>query len=162
MIAVRWGVFETNSSSTHSVAMYLWPKEYQKLYLHDDGKYHVKFRNFDGRCEHIQDLSDKIAFLLQLSMQGQGVYNYLDSSAEPSELEEDYEILLDLPLYKEIQSALMQYDSACKGLVVDRLMGTIDHQTATEYYRGEDFLEDQRISLRDFLFGNTVLIADHD
>lgn len=57
---------------------------------------------------------------------------------------------------------LKLHEPKCQGLVVDDLKGHIDHQTSSDYYTGEDFLAQFNISLADYLFGNIILLADHD
>lgn len=164
MLIKRSNIFETNSSSTHSLALCLKPiNEYAKVvYLNGDGKYHLKFRNFEGEVEQITSLEDKIAFLLQLSMQGSGYYYYQDSDISQEDLEDTYEQLYDLDLFKKIEELLILHNPSCRGMVVDDVRGHIDHQTSSEYYRGEDFLEDYDISLEKYLFGNIILLANHD
>ena len=159
MKTIRTDVFETNSSSTHSLAISVKPLE-PSLYLSEDSKYHISFRDFEGKPEHITWISEKIAFLLQLSMQGRGYYYYSEISLQDQE--EEYEELYDLPLFKQIEMTLRLHEPKCQGLVVDDLRGHIDHQTSSDYYNGEDFLTQFNISLADYLFGNIILLADHD
>lgn len=159
MKTIRTDVFETNSSSTHSLAISVKPLE-PSLYLSEDSKYHISFRDFEGKPEHITWISEKIAFLLQLSMQGRGYYYYSEISLQDQE--EEYEELYDLPLFKQIEMTLRLHEPKCQGLVVDDLRGHIDHQTSSDYYNGEDFLAEFNISLADYLFGNIILLADHD
>lgn len=161
MKSIRCNTFETNSSSTHSLAISLEPLN-QSIYLSQDSKYHISFRDFEGEPEHITWISEKIAFLLQLSMQGRGYYYYSDSEISPQEKEEEYEELYDLSLFKQIEMTLKLHEPKCQGLVVDDLKGHIDHQTSSDYYTGEDFLAQFNISLADYLFGNIILLADHD
>ncbi len=161
MKTIRADVFETNSSSTHSLAISVKPLE-PSLYLSEDSKYHISFRDFEGDTEQITWISEKIAFLLQLSMQCRGYYYYSDSEIDLLDREEEYEELYDLPLFKQIETTLRLYNPECQGLVVDDLRGHIDHQTLLEYHSGEAFLADFNMSLADYLFGNVILLADHD
>ena len=161
MEAIRENVFETNSSSVHSLALSIKPLS-NKIYLNEDQKYHISFRDFDGRPEQITWISSKIAFLLQLSMQGRGYYWYSESELTPLDCEEEYEELYGLYLFKQIEEVLKSHEPKCQGLVVDNLKGYIDHQTASDYFSGEDFLNDCGVSLADYLFGNIILLADHD
>ena len=160
MKSIRCNTFETNSSSTHSLAISLEPLN-NSIYLSQDSKYHVSFRDFEGKPEHITWVSEKIAFLLQLSMQGRGYY-YSDSEISLQDQEEEYEELYDLPLFKQIEMTLRLHEPKCQGLIVDDLRGHIDHQTSSNYYNGENFLAEFNISLADYLFGNIILLADHD
>lgn len=161
MKTIRTNVFETNSSSTHSLAISVKPWE-PSLYLNEDQKYHISFRDFEGKVEHITWISEKIAFLLQLSMQCKGYYYYTDSKIDPLDEEEEREELYDLPLFKQIEMTLRLYNPKCQGLIVDDLRGHIDHQTSQEYHSGEEFLADFNMPLKDYLFGNVILLADHD
>lgn len=161
MRTIRVNTFETNSSSTHSLAISVKPLE-SNLYLSEDSKCHISFQNFEGNIEQITDIGRKIAFLLQLSMQCKGYYYYSDSEVDPLDEEEEYEELYDLPLFKQIETTLRLYNPKCQGLVVDDLRGYIDHQTSQEYYSGEQFLDDFNMSLTTYLFGSVILLADHD
>lgn len=162
MKTVRYNTFETNSSSTHSLVISSKFKQ-PEIPLDREGKYHIKFRDFEGDVEQITSLSDKIAFLLQLSMQCLGYYYYSDAQPlTPLEIEEELLDLTDLTLFRDIECALKEINPNCNGLVVDDFRGHIDHQTASHYFSGEDFLNENRISLKDYLQGNVTLVADHD
>ena len=162
MRTVRHNTFETNSSSTHSLVISSKFKQ-PEISLDEEGKYHIKFRDFEGDVEQITSLSDKIAFLLQLSMQCLGYYYYSNARPlTPSEIEEELWDLTDLTLFKSIECAIKELNPSCSGLVVDDFRGHIDHQTALQYFSGEDFLNENCISLKDYLQGNVMLVADHD
>lgn len=162
MKTVRYNTFETNSSSTHSLVITSKSKQ-PEILLDGKGKYHIKFRDFEGDAEQITSLSDKIAFLLQLSMQCLGYYYYSDARPlTSSEIEEEYSDLTELTLFRGIECVLKEINPNCSGLVVDDFRGHIDHQTALHYFTGEDFLNENCISLKDYLQGNVTLVADHD
>ena len=95
-------------------------------------------------------------------MQGRGYYYYSDSELTPLDLEEEYEELYEMSLFKQIEGVLKFHEPKCQGLVVDDLRGHVDHQTTSDYCSGEDFLNDYNVSLADYLFGNVILLADHD
>lgn len=165
MKTIRMNCFETNSSSTHAVAVSTkpWSDWDHQIYLSRDHKLHIEFQNFDG-CETLvfNCTEDKIAFCLQFDLYKAGWFFYEGDEIPSEELEEIRECLYDLPIYERIVTLLQEQKPECQGLVVDQFTGTIDHQTTSPYFNIYEFLEEHNISLKDFLFGDTYLIMGRD
>ncbi len=165
MRSIRRGCFETNSSSTHAIAVSTkkWSEWYRRISLASDDRLHIQFREFDGYEDPIcTDLKEKIAFCLQFELHKAGWFFYPGDLIPSEELEEFEECLYNLPVYREIAGLLCKHEPKCQGLKVDRVTGIIDHQTLTSYFSINELLEDHNISLEDFLFGDTYLIMGRD
>lgn len=165
MKSIRSNCFETNSSSTHAIAVSTknWSDWGHQIYLGTDSNLHIQFQTFDGYKNIVSSyIKDKIAFCLQFDLYKAGWFFWEGNEVHPEELEDVKECLYNLPIYENIVALLQEQEPECQGLVVDQFTGTIDYQTTSPYSGIYEFLGQHNISLREFLFGDTYLIMGRD
>lgn len=159
MRQIREGIFETNSSSCHAVAVrrensigvcYLRPQE--------DGYIHVPLDefgwNYDGDL-YGQEM--RLSYLLTLAAQNEDCTNFWDDETD-DKCRSRFE---RTKWFKKIEAAVLEVcEHKCKGIYIDTFGGHIDHQSVEPT---EDFLDWWNLSIEEFVFGTNVeLIIDND
>ena len=152
-ITVRNGVFETNSSSTHSVSIRKTPFT---MYYNDievseiDNKVHTKLGQFGWGPEIFCDTSTRLSYLVTMLYCTEVKYD--ESNIEGTNG------------FKEIEDIVKNF-CKCDGLVIENNVGDpyIDHQSCEDYHSINDFLDDYGLSIEEFIFSPCVeLIIDND
>lgn len=159
---IRKGVFETNSSSCHSISIASNAKNYMHLYPSpEDNKIHVSFGEFGWEYERYRDPYNKLSYLLTMIME--------NHSYEIKSMDEFYELeefkILDELIRDEcgcegiyLESDECYYDKDWNRFYID---GYIDHQSM--YGSVIKFLGNYGISMYDFIFDkNVCLVIDND
>lgn len=129
-ITIREGVWETNSSSVHSISISNKGMRKCKLKPKKDGYIHVKVRYWGTDLEYFPNQKDKLSYLLTCVAYLTGCGN---GWADYSNFYEDYR-------FKYIEEAVRHYYEEttgkydCLGIKVDNLeKAEIDHQSIPEY-----------------------------
>lgn len=152
-ITVRNGVFETNSSSTHSVSIRKTPFT---MYYNDievseiDNKVHTKLGQFGWGPEIFCDTSTRLSYLVTMLYCTEVKYD--ESNIEGTNG------------FKEIEDIVKNF-CKCDGLVIENNVESsyIDHQSCEDYRSINDFLDDYDLSIEEFIFSPCVeLIIDND
>ena len=165
MKLVRNDVFETNSSSVHSLVVHRkYPLEYEypDLHVYDDGYIHIPMDKFGWGYDGYIDSKVKLTYAMGMVYQTESRDKY----------DEDYRQQLgnfyDTVGYKAINDMIKEYYN-CDGILVDKLehnvypYGYIDHQSTEDYSSLKDFLDDYGVTLEQFVFDpNVTLIIDND
>lgn len=157
MRSTRNYVFETNSSSTHSISFtsrdnYL---EENRIAIDGDGYMHVKFGEFGWEVCTYTDQYNKLSYLLTMALElnGNAVWlsNNVDTAIEWFMTTEDFKLISD---------EIAQY-TGCKGIIIDHSDGYIDHQSV---YGGSirGFLDENGTGILDFVYGNVIVHTDND
>jgi len=169
MIKIRYGVFETNSSSCHSISF---SNKYKRI-----TKSKLKYETIKDNAKELRDIVNgnyDHSLEIPLGEFGWGVQTYNDcytklqyaltmayvtecgysSNGQGFEETDGYKKILDL-LKEEI---------GCEFLIVSNFEdGYIDHQSCYDYSSLADFLSDWGVSLYDFIFNPYVkLNIDND
>jgi hypothetical protein len=165
MKQIRQGVFETNSSSSHSVSIRkgnLNPSELKVNSL--DGKVSVNFGSFGWGPERLTEQHEKLSYLCTMLVATEG--------RRINSLDEFYET----KGFKAINEAIQDY-CYCDGIIFNdeitlanwgnenyiQIDGYIDHQSCEDYSNIEEFLNDYRTNIIDFIFNNGVVVnIDND
>ena len=174
MKAIRNNVFETNSSSTHSVSI---SHKVSSLYGSDclsnyiefyDNKVHVRFGEFGWEIESYVLPYDKLQYIVTMLVETEG--NNITKVDDLWETEG----------FKLINDAVADYCN-CDGIWIDENMkldsytldgkehyyisheGYIDHQSYEDYKSVQDFLDDYGVNITDFIFNTGVVVhTDND
>lgn len=159
MKKVRNQVFETNSSSTHSISFttrdYL---EENKMIIDDDGYIHAEFGEYGWEIESYYDQESKLSYLLTMTAQVNGMYPDCYNHNEQLEMIDKF---METDDFKEISDAIAEYAN-CRGVVIDDSCGYIDHQSVYGDSLN-DFLDDCGVSdVVNFVYGNVVVHTDND
>lgn len=139
---IRWSVFETNSSSVHSLAFNPSGREKCKINRNKDGYLIVDYGQFDRNYDLFTTQTEKLSYLMTQ------LY-YIYGSTE--KVYEGY-------LFEIIEDAVCKYANA-KGIKIkDKTDPYIDHQSIPEY--GEisliNIYDDDAII--DFVFNKNVYL----
>ncbi len=154
---IRIGVFETNSSSTHTLTIAgknngeyftVDPKDVPDdpglAALPGDNKVHVKLGEFGWECTAFNNAYDKLSYALTMVVMtecdGQSVY---DSKG-----------------FNDINK-LIQTKLNCDGITIDNYPNGdyyIDHQSYDYYSSLDDFLNEYGVTLEDFIFDKNIIV----
>lgn len=163
---IRSGVFETNSSSTHSVTISNYLSD--RLTPREDNKVHSKFGEFGWEIESYNDAATKLSYALTMVIETECRH---DASVDFYNTEGFMAI-----------NELIKEKCNCDGVCVDSNIeirgwrnkdgsihnyyyhdGYIDHQSCEDYSSLQDFLDDYSITLEEFIFSQEVwLNTDND
>lgn len=118
---IRYGVFETNSSSVHTIVYSNTGMEESKFKLDKDGKIHVKLDIYFGSDECIYNTQEeKLVYLFSFAY---------DDSSRYYDIKEDDEYPYEMHV---IERAIMDYVEGCTGIIIDKYTIT-DSDWETEY-----------------------------
>ena len=184
---IRYGIFETNSSSTHTITIgnaakkliSIFNKGYYEFdeetgesdFIRPDNYIHMSFGDFGWGPEIINDVYRKIQYALTMVIETEGNHGEIKS------LEDYYNtkgfkainelvkkecgsdgIIIYNDDENEIRFESYSSDDPNKGYIVHE--GYIDHDSC-DFKSLQDFLDHYNISLHDFLFdSNVTLIID--
>ena len=160
MKKIRRNVFETNSSSTHSITFSRRDQtaESNHLPIEDDGYIHMRLGEFGWEINSYTDQYNKLSYLLTMCAELNGIdFWCINDATFESSLEELY----DCDEFQLISSVIGEYAN-CKGIKLDRCEGYIDHQSHEDYSSIPDFLESNGTDIIDFVYGNVIVNTDND
>lgn len=162
MIQIRNNVFETNSSSSHSISFSSRDSSLKEncMLIDDDGYIHAKFGEFGWEIKDYYDQANKLSYLLTMAaaLNGIYVYNYF---CEDGEQEDAINEFIETEDFKKISDEIAGY-AHCNGIVMDYSKGYIDHQSYENYINLDDFLDWNNTNILDFVFGNVIVHTDND
>lgn len=168
---IRSSVFETNSSSTHSVSIsnknsYYYDKDC--LEIDWDNRVHVRFGEFGWEKAYYSLPYNKLQYIVTMLVETEG--------RNVSTVDE----LFETSGFKLINDAVANY-CGCDGIWIDSEMnmrsyvwgenekvyishdGYIDHQSHEDYNSVQDFLDYYDVDIAKFIFDESVcVITDND
>ena len=164
MINKRSNVFETNSSSVHTLTL---GSSINDIVVGDDGYVHVELGYYGKDVNLYNNSYDKLCYALLTVCYTRGIYiGFYYGSEDPSEEAiEDWKYclsdLMDTEEYSCIEDCvkteLNRQNRVCYGIKIHPSECGIDHQSQC-YDSLEDFLSENKIeNIHDFIFGNIVL-----
>ena len=154
MIQIRKNVFETNSSSCHSVSISKEVETNNNLQV-IDGAVFCQADEFGWEIVDYNDAQTKLDYLITMSAAttvGTSYYN----SEDDCQLIEDF---IETDEFKDIQECVREV-TGCENLIVNSLDGYIDHQSL--YTSMYSFLSENNLTIEQFIFGNVILHTDND
>ena len=174
MINRRSNVFETNSSSVHTVT--LSDNSVNDLKVSKDGYVHLSMGYYGKEFNYFNNSYDKLSYAILTICYTHGIFlDWYDDSEELSE--DDYESacsywidsledLMDTTEYKEVEkcvvSEMTKQGNICYGIKIHQSNCGIDHQSQ-EYSSLDEFFEQNNIeNCYQFIFGNYTLNTTQD
>lgn len=155
IINVRKNIFETNSSSMHSVSVISKKLQPNEMVLDEDGILHTELGEFGWGYDEYFNQATKLSYLVTII--AMKIYGYCIN--DESGFYELLEGLKDDSEWIDLVNMLKER-TGCKDVVVDKSDGYIDHQsfegTATAFLKSID------CTAEEFIFGDTTLIIDND
>lgn len=155
-INVRKNIFETNSSSMHSVSVISKKLQHNEMVLDKDGILHTELGEFGWGYDEYFDQATKLSYLVTTKAMHLEHESYYLDEKEFDELLED---LKDDSEWINLVNMLKER-TGCKDVVIDKSNGYIDHQS----FEGgiTSFLKSIDCTAEEFIFGDTTLIIDND
>lgn len=152
MKTIRKDVFETNSSSTHSVSISSQSDYFNNLVPWEfDNKVHCSCGEFGWEVESYSDPMSKLSYALTMVAETEGIEDFEDT--------EGFNLINDV----------IAQECHCRGVAVELSSdnfypyGYIDHQSYESYRSLEDFLNDYGVDLREFIFNPGIILhTDND
>lgn len=168
MKKIRNNTFETNSSSTHSIAI-VGRRNISSNALEindDDGYIHVEFGDFGWEVHDYDEQYEKLQYLVTMCAMLNGFYPEYDDygefgSLEDTDIEEIYNNFMHCDDFERISDTVAEY-ADCKGVIVDASRGYIDHQSYEDYGCLDEYLYNCGVDIAEFIYGNVVVHTDND
>lgn len=158
MKQIRCGVFETNSSSTHSVSI----KHDHSLPVSEDGYVHVSMGRFGWEIKTYKDPIDKLSYLLTMLYMKHDDIRLVGWEENAEKMREIVKKLSDTEDFKQISDVVASHAN-CKGIILDPVNGYIDHQSHERYRSVQDFLDSYGLGIKQFVFDSGVAVhTDND
>jgi len=168
MKVIRRNVFETNSSSTHSISIKSGEINNSNLFVnYEDNKVHVKFGEYGWGYDKLRTQSERLSYVCTMLVETEGK-NVLS-------VDEFY----NTNGFKQIND-LIASKCNCDGISFGELKmenynwgdtnrvyldfdGYIDHQSCEDYLNIDEFLKDWNVTLEEFIFNDGItVIIDND
>ena len=158
MRQIRRGVFETNSSSCHSITFCgRGELEPNCMPIDKNGYIHAHFSEFGWEVDDYYDQQSKLSYLLTMAAHLNGCYPYCYKRVEQEEMIEKF---IETDDFKRISDEIADY-ADCRGVILDYSEGYIDHQSVDNDSLDE-FLAWNNTNILDFVFGGVVVHTDND
>lgn len=160
MLKIRRNVFETNSSSSHSITFSNRSNESEPNHLpiDPDGYIHMRLGEFGWEIATYFDQYNKLSYLLTMCAELNGIDFWCIND---SKFEESLEEFYDCDDFQLISGVIAEY-AKCDGIKLDRCEGYIDHQSHEEYSSIPDFLMQNDTDIIDFVYGSVIVNTDND
>lgn len=162
MKQIRRGVFETNSSSSHSITVdqsgTLAPST---LRTDINGFVRVKFGEWGWTFPDVDTQEERLSYILTMARILTDCTECLWDSAKPEKDKRNFEVTRE---FHAISKAVADHTPDCKGIRVDvddYYMGEIDHDSSNSAYGSFDqFLNDNDMTIEQFIFGKDSVVTD--
>lgn len=159
MKQIRNSVFETNSSSTHSLTINSKILD-AKINLEVNGfdnNIHVSSGEFGWGYEELTSQYKKLSYLVTMMFEKE-IKNIKDAI---NIYESESFKLIDDAIFEHTghHIALDEIDLKRNKINIE---GYIDHQSYEKYASFKDFLEQNNVSVIEFVFGDTIMKIDND
>lgn len=159
MKQIRQCVFETNSSSTHSITIRKRGLDPNYMRVYDDGYIHVELGEFGWECENYDMQSDKLSYVVTMLAEKNGLATWWGSDKS---LEDHAKEIMETKDFLKISREIGEY-AKCNGIIIDPSEGYIDHQSHEDYATLQDFLDDYGTNVIELVFGRgNVVHTDND
>lgn len=160
--AIRSNVWETNSSSMHTVTVR--GKRNINNYNHINNIIEVYLHEYGWDGDPCDDFMSKLAYAMSMVLNTE----YPSFNSYDDDFVVDQEILEELPGYKTLINAISEH-GYCEKIVIKRWnghyypYGYIDHQSCEDYHSLQDFLDDWNVDAERYLFDDGVVVwIDND
>lgn len=152
---LRYGMWETNSSSCHTVSVRGKGSPY---YLHFDGIIETTIDEYGWSGDPCDEFNSKLSYALCMVL----TTEYPDFHYWDENFTIDYDVLEKLDGYKAILAAINKHGK-CEKIIINKNgyyypYGCIDHQSYEGYKSLQDFLDDWNVDIERFLFDDNVIV----
>ena len=161
MRQVRRGVFETNSSSTHTITIKGENKLEKSEFSTDiNGKVRAKFGNYGWAFHPLETQAERLSYLLTMARIKTGCDEYIWGDGTTKKDKRNFEVTRE---FQAISDAVARNTPDCTGIRIDiddYDEGELDHQSHEEFNSLEEFLDHCGTTIDEFIFGGDIEIND--
>lgn len=159
MRQIRHSVFETNSSSTHSITIKHKGLGNNSMKVQDDGYIHTALGEFGWEIADYRSQEDRLSYLVTMLAEKHGFNTIWCDDETAAERISD---LMKTKDFKQLSDEVGNY-ARCRGVIIDNSQGYIDHQSHEYYNTLNDFLREYRTDIVEFVFGRgNIVHTDND
>lgn len=162
MKQVRRSVFETNSSSTHSITITHGRISNNSIRVGRDGYIHTELDDFGWEVCDYRSQAERLSYLVTMLAVKSDVTLWI---YDANENRTDKDIVEDIMKTREFEklSDEIGRHARCRGVIIDPSGGYIDHQSHEDYRDFQDFLDYYNTNVVEFVFGHgNVVHTDND
>jgi hypothetical protein len=159
MKQIRRNVFETNSSSTHSISFSKKTGlDKSELEVSMDGYIYISLGEFGWEIENYYDQRRKLSYLVTMAAMLNGCHT---KWCDQDQIANKITKFMESDDFERISKEIGDYTHT-NGVRLYNVEGYIDHQSCEDYASLDDFLSQNDTNILDFVFGNVVVHTDND
>lgn len=162
MKQVRRSVFETNSSSTHSITITHGKIANNNIRVDRDGYIHTELGEFGWEIWDYKGQAERLSYLVTMLAVKSDVTLWCYEDDESRTEKDIVEDIMKTHEFEKLSDEIGRH-ARCSGVIIDPSDGYIDHQSHEDYRDFQDFLDQYNTNVVEFVFGRgNVVHTDND
>ena len=162
MKQVRRSVFETNSSSTHSITITHGRISNNSIRVGSDGYIHTELDDFGWEVCDYRSQAERLSYLVTMLAVKSDVTLWIYDANENRTDKDIVEDIMETREFEKLSDEIGRH-ARCRGVIIDPSGGYIDHQSHEDYRDFQDFLDYYNTNVVEFVFGRgNVVHTDND
>ncbi len=162
MKQVRRSVFETNSSSTHSITITHGKIANNNIRVDRDGYIHTELGEFGWEVWDYKGQAERLSYLVTMLAVKSDVTLWCYEDDESRTEKDIVEDIMKTHEFEKLSDEIGRH-ARCSGVIIDPSDGYIDHQSHEDYRDFQDFLDQYNTNVVEFVFGRgNVVHTDND
>ncbi len=162
MKQVRRSVFETNSSSTHSITITHGKIVNNNIRVDRDGYIHTELGEFGWEIWDYKGQAERLSYLVTMLAVKSDVTLWCYEDDESRTEKDIVEDIMKTHEFEKLSDEIGRH-ARCSGVIIDPSDGYIDHQSHEDYRDFQDFLDQYNTNVVEFVFGRgNVVHTDND
>ena len=162
MKQVRRSVFETNSSSTHSITITHGKISNNDIRVDRDGYIHTELGEFGWEVWDYKGQAERLSYLVTMLAVKSDVTLWCYEDDESRTEKDIVEDIMKTHEFEKLSDEIGRH-ARCSGVIIDPSDGYIDHQSHEDYRDFQDFLDQYNTNVVEFVFGRgNVVHTDND
>jgi len=159
MKQIRRSVFETNSSSTHSITITHKGLADNNMPVNQDGFIHTELAEFGWEVWNYDDQASRLSYLVTMLAEKSQIEAWWHGDRTTEEIAKE---IMETREFEKLSDEIGRH-ARCKGVIIDPSDGYIDHQSCEDYRNFQDFLSECGTDVVEFVFGRgNVVHTDND
>ena len=159
MKQVRRSVFETNSSSTHSITITHGKIANNNIRVDRDGYIHTELGEFGWEVWDYKGQAERLSYLVTMLAVKSDVTLWCYEDDESRTEKDIVEDIMKTHEFEKLSDEIGRH-ARCSGVIIDPSDGYIDHE---DYRDFQDFLDQYNTNVVEFVFGRgNVVHTDND
>jgi hypothetical protein len=162
MKQVRRSVFETNSSSTHSITITHGRISNNSIRVGSDGYIHTELDDFGWEVCDYRSQAERLSYLVTMLAVKSDVTLWIYDANENRTDKDIVEDIMETREFEKLSDEIGRH-ARCRGVIIDPSGGYIDHQSHEDYRDFQDFLDYYNTNVVEFVFGHgNAVHTDND